>query len=497
MEVPIENIPITQPLEVAPALQPELVTQFAPENPVADLAREMFSQRNDEYTPTHELVYGKYENGYDLVIRSIHKRVKDDRDVLCATTATEGAGKSAFTLRMAMDYAKRAHVPFDVEANVIYNPDVQDLANRINRLPKFSPILVDEAVKVMLKDEHYLKAAVFLKKLFATCRKQNKVVFTCMPYFTDYQLYFRKNRILIWFYIIDRGVAAVFIKDNVDPASEDPWHLKEFKELIEEHSRVRYRISDYNAREKLNLYSHHRNFFCAAKASFPPLEIWNAYRKLSEQVSLEVAEEWDANETLWKRRMAALVLNLSANKIASIDTCAKLTSMDAGQLSGFVKRTIGNTPKGLLYYDAMQGGKKVGVPNLRIIKDDEEMKRLINHEELIIAARVQVPELNKDFLHHELQEDLTANTDVTISDDVKAPKPQPRVLTKEEEEEERQLDELEKKLRKDIVERRIELKPLDGEYKPWELFSTEGIMIEEKEGEDEPDSSEENAEEKS
>lgn len=280
-------------------------------------------------------------NVFDLVVNSIHRRVTSDKDIVVGFTGEEGIGKSEACNATAYEYSKVANVSFDIEKNVLYNPNVKDLISNINTFPKYSPINVDEAIKLMLKDEHYTKANIFLKKVFATCRKRNQVVFACMPYFTDFVSYFRKNRIKMWVYMLDRGKGVVFTKDNVNPASVDPWNLKQFGELVNDHMGFRRKISDFSISEKLKLYQKHPNYFGYIEFPRLPDAMRNKYKELSDKVTYEIEEEAEEAKLIWKERTAVLAKLIVMNGWSSLVDISDKTGIPQPTLTEAIKSELG------------------------------------------------------------------------------------------------------------------------------------------------------------
>jgi len=167
--------------------------------------------------------------------KTIRRRLENDWDIVIGICGEEGSGKSTLAMVMAW-YLDDDFTP---ERNVIASPNVQDVSeNLLGKLPKFSVVVVDEAIKIMYKLGWHSKSQLLLNTVMSVCRQQNKVALLCMPRFMDFNEYNRQHRIKIWIEVVARGHAFVFVKDR-SPFINDVWHLKENQQLYEKSGRHR------------------------------------------------------------------------------------------------------------------------------------------------------------------------------------------------------------------------------------------------------------------
>jgi len=161
----------------------------------------------------------------------VRARLRDKRDIVFAITGEEGEGKSVLSIQLARLICG-TDVPFGLENNVIFDPDPKSVGKKIYDLPHFSPVIVDEAVKVAYKGNFMHGSQKFLKQLFSVCRGQYKCIILCIPNFRDLDLFFRQHRVGRWLFVVNRGMAVSLMKRR-NPFDSDPWRVKENFEIVE------------------------------------------------------------------------------------------------------------------------------------------------------------------------------------------------------------------------------------------------------------------------
>lgn len=199
--------------------------------------------------PSHSFKDGPREGEEALYkfCKQIRKRLENDWDLVIGICGEEGSGKSTLAMIMAL----YLDVAFTPRRNIVASPNVQDVSeNLLGKLPRYSPVIVDEAIKVMYKLGWHTSAQLLLNTVMSVCRAQNKVALLCMPRFMDFNEYNRQHRIKIWVEVVKRGRAFVFVRD-LSPFINDVWHLKENQEVYEKATKHRKIVDidedDYHA----------------------------------------------------------------------------------------------------------------------------------------------------------------------------------------------------------------------------------------------------------
>lgn len=162
-----------------------------------------------------------------LLAKLVRTRVRKDYDVVIAVTGDEGSGKSTLGIKLAFAMDD----DFKIEKNVLFSPVENEVKEAVTGLPKYSAIVLDEAIKVMYKLNWNTKIQKLLNILYALARKENKITLLCIPRFTDLTEFFRNHRVHIWVHVTMRGYAFVFIRDK-NPFTDDPWHFKNMQKRI-------------------------------------------------------------------------------------------------------------------------------------------------------------------------------------------------------------------------------------------------------------------------
>jgi len=156
-----------------------------------------------------------------MISEKARLKVRQDYDCVIAITGSEGVGKSSMAIRLGMAIDDN----FSMEKNILFSPIETEVKDAVTKLPKYSVIILDEAIKVLYKLNWNTKLQKMLNTLYTLCRKENKVTILCIPRLTDLSEMFRNHRVKIWIHISRRGCAMVFLK-NDSPFSDDTWSFK-------------------------------------------------------------------------------------------------------------------------------------------------------------------------------------------------------------------------------------------------------------------------------
>jgi hypothetical protein len=177
----------------------------------------------------------------------------------------------------------------------MYSPNKQELTDKIVKLPKYSAINADEAIKILYKQNWASVIQKYLNMLYAICRKENKITILCMPRFTDFNEFFRNHRIKYWIHVLDRGEAVLFCKDW-SPFNPDVWFMMENKKSIES-GYNRRKIIEISNTEKIHLLAKTRIYVGKIRFDKLPTRIHNAYIKGKEQYGYKDMDEQVKSDT--------------------------------------------------------------------------------------------------------------------------------------------------------------------------------------------------------
>jgi hypothetical protein len=151
-------------------------------------------------------------------------------DATMAIAGDTGMGKSELAISICLALSEYTGQPFSVERNVVYTREQLDRA--IRELPRYSPIVVDEAVNVLFSRDDQKNSKII--KVLEACRSRNLAMFFCMPDFSAMDAKARKSRIRFWIDIRKVGEGLEFIRRRrtaADPHLTDPWNNWAFKQI--------------------------------------------------------------------------------------------------------------------------------------------------------------------------------------------------------------------------------------------------------------------------
>ena len=202
---------------------------------------------------------------------------------------------------------------FRMFRNVLFDPSVKTIKRKIYNLPPYTPIIADEAIKIMYKLNWGSKIQKYLNKIYAVCRNQNKISIFNMPRFTDFAEYFRNHRLRLWLHIVDpisnekeEGYAVVIAR-SWNPVSLDPWGLKIFeKKMADERKRGKKDVY-YTLDDKLSLFQELPGFVDVLKFKWVKESLWKEYLQLKDEVAVEDDDELEEDKMVieldqWKNR---------------------------------------------------------------------------------------------------------------------------------------------------------------------------------------------------
>lgn len=236
------------------------------------------------------------------------QRTKADKDIAIAITGFEGEGKSALSIALSLEIDPL----FDVKRNILFNPTVKEITSKIYNLPQHTPLIADEAIKIMYKLNWGQKIQRYLNQIYALCRKQNKISIFNLPRFTDASEYFRNHRIKLWIHILDGlsnkkdyGYAVLMVR-SWNPVTTDPWSLKQFEKEMQLGRKRRKVDSEYSIDDRVELFSNLSTYVGVFRFEWVSPHIWSEYEaekaKVRMDEELESLDKEDKQLTIWKQR---------------------------------------------------------------------------------------------------------------------------------------------------------------------------------------------------
>ena len=289
------------------------------------------SSKVNIYAPKLEQKYD-FNSSFRQACRTLRKHVRDDWDSVIAISGTEGVGKSVLANWIGFKTDKN----YTLEKNCIYAPNEKMMIDAIRKLPRFSAINADEAIKLLYKQQWWRQ--VFINKFYRLCRQDNKISIMCMPRFSDFNEGFRNHRISIWIHVVDRGIGVAFMKDD-NPFTKDPWHFDKNERLVNKYRRGK-RLFQLSTEKKIQIYSRIENFLGVVTYPDLPPELRTRYKELAAKNKYEgLDEELEGltrsgkREEKWKKRTKLLAKEMQKKHNVTQTEIAKLMGVTIGAVN--------------------------------------------------------------------------------------------------------------------------------------------------------------------
>jgi len=250
------------------------------------------------------------------------ERLKDAKDLVCCIGGEEGSGKSSLAIQIALT----ADPLFDLEKNILYAPDFEELKTKILTLPPYSTIIGDEAIRALYKLNWQSKAQKYINILYSLCRQENKLSLLCIPKFNDLNSFFRQHRVKFWIQIIESisrtkniGHAVVFAK-SWNPFTGDAWNFKEMQKIIDDYSHLKkLKETEFSLLHKVHVLSKSRNYIGFLEFGKMPDHLFERYTQLKQkyaytELTMEsIEEKKNKREIMWQRRTKVLIKYMLEN----------------------------------------------------------------------------------------------------------------------------------------------------------------------------------------
>jgi predicted DNA-binding transcriptional regulator AlpA len=199
--------------------------------------QEMLDQEGTKYLQDQNVHGGKYAI-YRRFVELMLYRNMANYDSMVLITSAKGGGKSSAAIMMAKEWCRLIGIQFNPEQHIAYNN--ADVMNKIDSLPKFSPIILDEAVRFVSSEDWAKKGTKELKKRLAQVRTKHLLFILCFPL----KIYKLEKNFLEAFvnYWCLTGDTKIFIEDENGMKRNFPIKELQYKK--------NYKIATYNLEKK-------------------------------------------------------------------------------------------------------------------------------------------------------------------------------------------------------------------------------------------------------
>lgn len=243
-----------------------------------------------------------YENIRKLVRLCRKIQEVDDADVFFAVSGRKSSGKSSFGIQFSKDYVQDyfGENCFNIRKYFCYNNKQVD--EKIHTLPKYAPIIGDEAIRFAWSREWNKAENKDLVKFSTQVREKHHILFLNIPKIVWIDKAYREGLVSLWAWIhstIENGTKksyAIVFEPDENQGQTDSWHLKKFINEGKE-----YRIGRSTDIEKIyKLVRNHPCFMDIFQFPKVPDDIYKEYQELKVFYAMEKGQEYTDQRQMGK-----------------------------------------------------------------------------------------------------------------------------------------------------------------------------------------------------
>lgn len=248
----------------------------------------------------------KYSQYYLLFLKRLIARIENNKDAIIFVGSEKGGGKSTFSITSAL-ILRQLGAKFDFNSNIFYGEGQFDEAiKKISSMRKHV-LIFDEMIDFGFSKNAMTRLNKNLVTLFNKARKNNHIIFMCMPYFSELDKSMR-NQVNFW---VEMGwlsenqehdrrfsVSGLLTKSR-NFLGGDKWGLDDRRY---EKKRI------FSSREKLGLMQRLPSFICYLASPALPKIVEDSYQELSHQAIVETGQKILENTVISKPNVEKKVI---------------------------------------------------------------------------------------------------------------------------------------------------------------------------------------------
>jgi len=158
---------------------------------------------------------GSYSGMKGTVAIAVHRNT-NNYDTIVGITGFKGVGKSNLAIDLAMSYSKVMNQEFDIEQQVVYSADPDEIFTKVDNIQQQGALVFDEAARIILAEDWNNKNSKRLKKMWAEIRTKNLLIILVLPFrFNDIDSKYRHSLIDLWIEAPMRNFGLLMQKTRV------------------------------------------------------------------------------------------------------------------------------------------------------------------------------------------------------------------------------------------------------------------------------------------
>lgn len=247
----------------------------------------------------------------DKLSYALYARQHNNKDAWILVTGDLGDGKSTLSIEILRKLTKLNGFKWSLKKNVLFNPDYNEINDKIHTIEKASTITIDEAAKILHARNWNQSDQIQFAIMSDRVRFRNLCVIFNIRMMKEVDLLFRSGRFVYWVDIIRRGIAGIFARDAAYSlrSKGDAYNSEILMQKVSELD-----INDISSR--MSAYESMPNF--RGFIYFPPLnsKIENAYQMLKEKsdnAQYQQSKEIEMSKEQKEAVLTNLVLKLFEN----------------------------------------------------------------------------------------------------------------------------------------------------------------------------------------
>jgi len=281
-----------------------------------------------------------YQQIFLLMI--LRKHIGRNRDAFALIEQDKGFGKSTLAIQLAKKWVNIAKqyldykLSFDYKTHIVYDDNVDDILEKVNSLPQYSPVIFDEGARIILAENWNTKAQKKIKQLFGEIRTKHLFVIINFPFsIEDVDKKYLKSLIDYWIHIWGFGYSTI-IRKNLRPLMKG-FALEYLDKILPGY------IGEITSKREfaslLNILNSHPGFYSPLYWIQLGKKEYELYKKYRDHAVYrrESRIEDESISDRFKKQKLKLIMELKNNDYTN-EKIGKILGMSQSAISQFISR---------------------------------------------------------------------------------------------------------------------------------------------------------------